>query len=308
MAIKEIGLGIGILLLVVLWSMSYFGSGSYLRENFQGGAAAANAKPQTAVSRWQSEEKRVEPPASPDVTETETEVPYAQKPIDSVDDYEYNLVFQNESDKALTKAQRDKLMAQYPMDWSGYPPSSSQFQAGLRESFQNATPMVPDDAKPYKSITGSAMQPPDVGAQEAEERKILMTYKPTFPPDPTSYDPEDVYDVVKKIYAAKGLEPEVKRRGDTNVYDIVGTRKIGEKVLFEDEVAAGAPAPTGTGAVEVAGEGITKAPSMVSDALAPDRFFEEGTKSTRTNKWDYTAWTPGLERMFAPSDAKRNWY
>lgn len=306
MAMKEIGLGIAILLLVVLWGMSYFGSGSYLRENFQGAAApTTDVSGQTALSRWGAE-TRIAPP-TPDVVDSAepTEVPYAEKPINSIDDYEYNLVFQNESDKALTKAQRDKLMAQYPMDWSGYPPSSAQFQAGLRESFENATPMVPDDAKPYKSITGSAMMPPDTGAVETEERKILMTYKPTFPPDPTGYDPADVNDLVKKIYAAKGLEPEIKRRGDSNVYDIVSTRKIGEKVVFEDEVAA---APASTGAVAVAGEGVTQAPSMVADALAPDRFFEEGVKSSRTNKWDYTAWTPGLERMFAPDAPRSNWY
>jgi hypothetical protein len=307
MAATEIALGVAIFLLFVLWGLSYFGSGSYLRENFQGATAPTpDVSGQTSLSRWGAE-MRVEPP-TPDVTAAEeTEVPYAEKPINSVDDYEYNLVFQNESDKALTKAQRDKLMAQYPMDWSGYPPSSAQFQAGLRESFQNATPMVPDDAKPYKSITGSAMQPPDTGATEAEERKILMTYKPTFPPDPTGYDPDDVYDVVKKIYAAKGLEPEIKRRGDTNIYDIVNTRKVGEKVLFEDEIAAPA-APASTGAVAVAGEGVTQGPSMVADALAPDRFFEEGVKSSRTNKWDYTSWTPGLERMFAPTESKSNWY
>lgn len=309
MAMKEIGLGIIILLLIVLWGFSYLGSGSYLRENFQVAkpASAPEVSGQTAFSRWGAE-TRIAPP-TPDVTDAEgeaVEVPYAEKPINSIDDYEYNLVFQNESDKALTKAQRNKLMAQYPMDWSGYPPSSAQFQAGLRESFENASPTVPDDAKPYKSITGSAMMPPDTGAVEAEERKILMTYKPTFPPDPTSYDPDDVYDVVKKIYKAKGLEPEIKRRGDSNVYDIVNTRKIGEKVLFEDEVAPAAPASTG--AVAVAGEGVAQGPSMVADALAPDRFFEEGVKSSRTNKWDYTAWTPGLERMFAPTESKSNWY
>ncbi len=306
MANPTVFLGIGIGFLVLLWVLSYFGSGSYLREGFKKDVNS----PQTPLSRWGAEapEKPAEPDITGDLAES-IEKPYQETPINSVDDYEYNLVFKNESDKALTKAQRNMLMEQYPLDWSGRPPSSAQFQAGLRESFENATPNVPDDAKPYRSITGSAMMPPDTGATEAEERKILMTYKPTFPPDPTSYDPEDVYDVVKKVYAAKGLEPEVKRRGDSNVYDIVNTRKIGEKVPFEDEIP-GAPvsAPGTAQPVAVAGEGVARGPSMVADALAPDRFFEEGVRSTRTNKWDYTAWTPGLERMFAPSDSKSNWY
>ena len=318
MANSNILLGIGIGFLVVLWFLSYLGSGSYLREGFAAKTAGEATKAtadipgvQTAISRWggqaEAPPKMGEIDLSGDLVDS-VERPFVDKPIDSVDDYEYNLVFKNESDKALTMAQRNMLMAQYPMDWSGRPPSSAQFQAGLRESFQNATPTVPDDAKPYQNITGSAMQPPDTGAIEAEERKILMTYKPTFPPDPTAYDPADVDDLVKKIYKAKGLEPELKRRGDSNVYDIVSTRKIGEKVQFEDEVAAPASPAGTTQPVAVAGEGVARGPSMVADALAPDRFFEEGVKSTRTNKWDYTAWTPGLERMFSPTNPKSNWY
>jgi hypothetical protein len=318
MANSKLILGVGIGFLLILWALSYLGSGSYLREGFattsgQATKAATDIPGvQTSITRWGAQADappKADIDLSGDLVDA-VEKPFASTPIDSVDDYEYNLVFKNESDKALTKAQRDMLMAQYPMDWSGRPPSSAQFQAGLRESFQNASPTVPDDAKPYQSITGSAMQPPDTGAIEAEERKILMTYKPTFPPDPTAYDPEDVNDLVKKIYNAKGLEPEIKQRGDSNVYDIVSTRKVGEKVLFEDEVAGTAPVSAAgtTQPVAVAGEGVARGPSMVSDALAPDRFFEEGVRSTRTNKWDYSAWTPGLERMFSPTNPKSNWY
>lgn len=57
------------------------------------------------------------------------------------------MVFQNEGDRELSTALRNKLMSQYPMDWSTQPPSSAQFQAGLRESFENATPTVPEEPK-----------------------------------------------------------------------------------------------------------------------------------------------------------------
>ena len=66
--------------------------------------------------------------------------PYATTPINSVDDYEYSMVFQQEGDKAMTKAQRDLLMSQYPMDWTVQPPSSALFQQGLakfKEAFEN---------------------------------------------------------------------------------------------------------------------------------------------------------------------------
>ena len=62
---------------------------------------------------------------------TAVEAPYTREPINSLDDYETNVIYMNESDKALSKELRDKLTSQRPMDWAGLPPSSSQFQAGL---------------------------------------------------------------------------------------------------------------------------------------------------------------------------------
>ena len=49
-------------------------------------------------------------PTSAAVTVTPSEMPYEQKPIDDVDDYEYNLVYQNESVAPLSKELRNKLM------------------------------------------------------------------------------------------------------------------------------------------------------------------------------------------------------
>jgi hypothetical protein len=302
---KQILIGIAVGFLFLLWLMSYIGSGAYLRsEPFQAAVPAPNS-----FQRWGASVAPETPPVETVLeADKEVELPYEERPINSVDDYEYSAIFTNESDRPLTKAQRDKLMSQYPMDWSGYPPSSAQFQAGLRESFENATGTVPDDAKPYRDVNGAAMIPPDTGAQEMEERKLLMTYKPTFPPDPTAYDPADVNDLVTKVYAAKGLVPEIKQRGTSNVYDIVSTRRVGEKVLFEDELAGATGAPASESAVAAAGEGVTKAPVAAADSAAnPDRFFE-GNGGANKNKWDYTAWTPGLERMFAPNNEKSNWY
>ena len=299
---KELIVGIAVAVLLALWAMSYMGSKAYLAEPFQGGSLSNP----TPLERW-AEKPKASPAASSEAPEdlpddTDVVLPYIQDPIDSIGDYEYNMVFQNESDKPLTAKERSALMSQYPLDWSGYPSSAAQFQAGLRESFENATPNVPDDAKPYQNISGSTMSPPDTGALEAEERKILMTYKPTFPPDPTAYDPEDVNDVVTKIYAKKGLKPEIRRRGDTNVYDIVEARPIDEKVEYEDSPVAAAS----SAAVPGAGEEPIQAPAAGGEV--PDRFFQDMKGVGTGNKWDYTAWTPGLERMFAPSNEQKAWY
>jgi hypothetical protein len=236
---------------------------------------------------------------------TPVEAPYTREPINNLQDYEANVVYMNESDKALSKELRDKLMSQRPMDWAGLPPSSSQFQAGLRESFENAKPTVPDDAKPYQNIQGDLMQPPDLSEIEKKERQILQTYRPKFPPTPTSYDPRDAQELITQIYDARGLIPQVKHKDGTNVYEIVGVRRKDEKPVFEDE--------------EVEASTDAKAPNINSPQIAKDMsrsttdpFFDPGTSAVetkgRSNKWNYTSWTPGLERMFAPTEDQQQWY
>ena len=87
--------------------------------------------------------------------------PYATDDIQSVDDYEFNMVFQNEGDRGVTKSTRDLLMSQYPMDWTTQPPSSSHFQEGLanyKEGFANAAVITPS-SNPFMSIDGD-MKPP----------------------------------------------------------------------------------------------------------------------------------------------------
>jgi hypothetical protein len=300
---KYIGIGIAVLL-VTMYVVFYFESRQYLNEPFV-------SAPNNEQTRYTKKEDLNREP-NLDVEIERVEVPYETAPISDLGDYEYNLVYQNESDTALTKELRDKLMSQYPMHWTTYPPSSSQFQIGNRESFQNPRPNVPDDAAPYQNITGATMQPPDSGAVEREERKILQTYVPKFPPSPTEYDKADVEDLIKKIYDAKGMVPEFKQRDGTNIYEVISTRKKDEKIVYEDEVAGTAPVQ-GKKPVAEAMEQTVVPPTGAKDLVSSnkDSFFEEGTpksKLGKMNQWDYTAFTPGLERMFAPTEPRQNWY
>jgi len=294
--------------IIILYIVNYFKGRAYLREYFQGGSvpniAIGSAKfidvgPTPMLIATSGVEdttknntsERIIYPSGVEVDMTTVETPYTQEQTDEDGDYEYNMVYANESNTPVSKELRQKLMRQYPMHWTGYPPSSSQFQAGLQESFQNATQDVPDDAKPYQNISGSTMAPPDLSEMEREERKILQTYRPEFPPKATLYDERDARKLIKKIYDAKGLIPDVKHREDTNVYEIVGTRRKNEKVVYEDE------APASGGAVEGAGEGVIQAPFSLP----------ETARSSNKNPWNYTAWTPGLEEVYSPSDPRENW-
>jgi hypothetical protein len=189
------------------------------------------------------------------------------------------------------------------MHWTTYPPSSTQFQAGYKESFQNAKQNVPDDAKPYENISGSTMQPPDTSDLEREERRILQTYAPEFPPKAQQYDERDANRLIKKVYDAKGLIPEVRHRHGTNVYEIIGTRRKNEKIVYEDEEASATQR-----ANPYAGEGTVPVVSNINELATSSRDSFYSSEKGSANPWQYTAWTPGLERVFAPTDPKQNWY
>ena len=288
----------------LLYVVSYI-SGN--KENFQG-TKHTEYKTQVPVTpasldNSATSEQPTVVPTSAIVTVTPTELPYEQKPINDVDDYEYSAVYQNESNTAVSKELRNKLMSQYPMHWTGHPPSSSQFQAGLQESFENAKPDVPDDAKPYQLVNGSNMSPPDMSEVEKDERKMLQTYKPQFPPQGTTYDIRDVNRLIKEMYDAKGLIPEVKHKQGTNIYEIIGTTSKNAKVVYEDE------APASNEPIESAGEETIRVPYSVNDiASSKDSFYDVGDSAANKNMWNYTRWTPGLERVFAPNQPKKQWY
>jgi hypothetical protein len=247
--------------------------------------------------------------------EQRLEAPYIQNPIYSIDDYEYNLIFQNEGDKELSKHEINRLTAQYPLDWSNQPPNSAVFQKGvaelrqrqdvasrntMAEGFQDtAKPMT---LNPYSEIDGSSMIPPDTTATEMEERKILQTYKPQKADSLTTYDLDDAKTLISKVYDAKGLIPTIVQKPN-NIFEVVGTRKKDEKIVYEDEEAPAKREP-----VQEAGEAmITVPPTAMDVAVGLDPFYTP-QPSNRTNRWDYTKFTPGLERTFAPTFATENWY
>ena len=233
--------------------------------------------------------------------------PYITNPIDSVDDYEYNIVFTNEGNRALNQDLKNKLTSQYPMDWSVMPPNSAGFQEGAagpapRPVLEHYADLGMDS--PYKEIN-SGYQPPDEDAQEAEEKKILSAYVPSRSQNsPGVYDIEDAKELIDKIYTARGLKAEVVQKPN-NVYEVVGTQEINPKIVWEDQ------APVrfgGSAAVSAAGEQTIEVPYSAGDPdKALDPYFDK-KPSTNNGRWDYRQWTPGLERMFAPTQPQAAWY
>jgi hypothetical protein len=230
--------------------------------------------------------------------------PYLNKPINSVDDYEMNLVFENENHRGITKDLRNKLMSQYPMDWSTQPASSAYFSKGQKESFENKMPLdLSMNEILYKNVSGTNLQPPDTDAVEKQERKILQTYQPKNADDLNTYNIEDARELIKKIYDARGLVPEVEHAKDSNVYTVVATRKKGEKIQYEDDLGD-ATAEESTDNME----NVTVVPQAATDILKESDPFYDTHKKTRMDKWDYTKYTPELERSMAPTYPRSQWY
>jgi hypothetical protein len=291
-------------LILIGYVVLYLGGRNYLRESFQSGAGANSP---TAGQLYPTPMPvAAAPPAGSGrvLMEYTTLDPVAKGSIQKLDDYEYNYVYQNESDRALSQELKNKLMSQRPMEWAGLPPSSSQFQAGLRESFQNANPTVPNNPEPFRSISGDTIQPPDTESIEMEERKILQTYKAPSAKELTSYNvDEDPQTLIKKVYDAKGLIPIVDHKEGTNVYEIIGVRRKDEKILYEDEEAPASLSP-----LQQAGEANIQVPPTAYDtAAAKDPYYDMNGSKSRIGKWDYQAWTPGLDRMFAPTNDTQGW-
>ena len=238
-------------------------------------------------------------------TSKNTMFPYTTDPIRSLDQYELEAVFQNEGDRELKKQQINRLTRQYPLDWTNYPPNSSKFQseqAKYIEGFSSDS-SAKDLNKPYKDIGDGNLTPPDTAAIEREEREILATYEPRKTGDMKSYDVYDAEKLLEQIYKPKGLVPSVNKRDD-NVFEVVNTRSLKDKVEYEDDLPD-APSTRGTGLGP--GEATIEVPPTALEVAAGRDPFYEPTTGTRSSRTDYMRWTPGLERMFAPTYPTTDW-
>jgi len=158
----------------------------------------------------------------------------------------------------------------------------------------------PSGAVDFASVSGANMAPPDLDSVEAEERMILQTFEPVKSTGLSTYDPDDVQLLLDKVYTAKGKRASYVKRDD-GVYEVFETEDLDPEITYEgEEEQPKRESGDGTDTVAVP-QGVAKY------AAAIDPFFEP-RQTTRPNRADYTAWTPGLERMFAPTEPKTQWY
>jgi len=232
------------------------------------------------------------------------DLPYATNPIQSVDDYEYSAIFENEGSRVAGKRAISDAMSRYPFEWASQPPSSALFQEKLEEFVDAvARDSAPVNTKEFKSISGEQEVPPDKDAMEDEEKKLLATYKPEDTKDLLHYSLNDTKRLLKQIYAKKGLIPVIQesKQAGPNVFEVVETKEINPTIVWEDDPISEVDRSI------IRGENRIEVPLYAKDTAAGlDPFFEP-RETTRMGKHDYTKWTPELERSFAPTYTGNGW-
>lgn len=283
------------ILLILGYFVLYFGGRKYL-EKFVGDYDGQprfkpNGEPNTEMNMM------VYPP----------EKPYLMNPIDDLDDYELSLVFQNQGSKTESRKQISDAMTRYPMDWVVQGPDSQNFQDNqakydkkLEEDSKSPPP-----TKIYNKIDGADMTPPNIQAMDDEEKKILQTYKPECSKGLLQYSLDDVKGLVDKIYGKKGQIPIIeKSKQAENVWEITEVKEKNPHIVWEDDLER----ETERQKMEQRGEEMIEVPYTASDVAAGLDPFFQARNPTRDGKYDYYKWTPGLERMFAPTYPIKAWF
>jgi hypothetical protein len=296
---EDIGVKMAILitifiLLIIGYFVLYFGGRKYL-ERFNDYDGQPRFKPDGEPNEKQN--MMIYPP----------EKPYLMNPIDDLDDYELSLVFKNQGSKTESRKQISDAMTRYPMDWVVQGPNSQTFQDNEAEyqkqkieNFNNPQPTAM-----YKEIDGSDMTPPNTQAIDDEERKILQTYKPECSKGLLEYSLDDVRGLVDKIYYKKGLVPVIeKSKQGENIWEITEVKEKDPHIVWEDDLER----ETQRQKMDKRGEEMIEVPYTASDVAAGLDPFFQARNPTRDGKNDYYQWTPGLERMFAPTYPIKEWY
>jgi hypothetical protein len=228
--------------------------------------------------------------------------PYTTIPIMDVGDYDQDVVYQNEGDRQWSKAEINKMTAAYPFAWPQLPPSATTFQAKQEAYMASLQSKLLPDVAQYEAVEGFQVLPTDTAAQEAEEQKLLQTYVPACSKD-LKYDVDDAMELIKKIYDKKGEVAKVDVRPD-GIYEVYEVQEKDPKIVYEDQVQATTERQSAAAAQAV----TFQVPQYAADlASGLDPFFEPGPR-LRSDRTDYTQWTPGLERMFAPTYPRTNWF
>lgn len=295
-----------LVILIICYTLLYFTRFKYL-EQFQDSQDSFANNQHNRHNRDNQHNNRNTPNTS-NHKHISPENPYAMNTIDSVDDYEVSAVYHNQGSREASKKEINDAMTRYPLDWSAQGHGSQYFQEN-KEIFLKKQHNIPQPESYYKD-TNTDMLLPDHSSLDEEERKILQTYKPESSKGLLQYSVDDVTGLLTKIYDKKGLIPIIeKSKQGENIWEIIEVKEKNPKITWEDETETIIQEHNEQRErMDKRGEDMISIPYTASDVAAGLDPFFQASPSTRIAKTDYTSFTPGLERMFAPTYPVKSWF
>jgi hypothetical protein len=242
-----------------------------------------------------------------------TENAFNEAPINKLDDYEKTQVYNSERDgrNELSVQSKNNLLYNRALDWAQLPFNSEEharnadtFVAGRLETAY----IEPKTGIYFRNVEGGALLPPDVEAEKMREKQILASYRPT---DITKHTidskTEQVAKLVNQMYSEDpNWIPVVEKQSDNN-YAVTELLPKPREEKYEDNSAQR------LSLLEESGKIIPPPTLRIEDRLRDDPYFDKSGLADRDNDrlWNYNdfrKWTPGLERMFAPTADNKEWY
>jgi hypothetical protein len=161
----------------------------------------------------------------------------------------------------------------------------------------------PETGVLFQTVEGSSIVPPDTDAIREREQAILSSYQPT---DLTKHTVDNEMQSVAKLVNGMykqdpNWEPVVKQIGE-HQWEIAEIRPKARKETYADEH---------TKATALTDEHM-KPTVSIDDHNRLDPYFDKSGIVDKDNNryWkydDFRRWTPGLERMFAPTLSNTEW-
>lgn len=237
---------------------------------------------------------------------------YAKTPIDKLDDYEYTRVFQSENNlrNALTEETKSDLMNKHTLDWANLPfnaekraKKEDEFVAGRKDTaYQD-----PETGAFFKNVEGNNVEPPDMDAAKQREDNVLSAYQPTdISTHTVGNEMLTVAQIVNAAYKNDpNWEPVIRKTSDYQ-WEVTELRPKEKKEKYEDEKSKD------LAFAQSRGETLPPPSISIDDRMRNDPYFDKSGVGDRDNGkfWkydDFTKWTPGLERMFAPTLTNKEW-
>lgn len=240
-----------------------------------------------------------------------TEETSAKTPIKKLDDYEYTRVFNEEkgSRTPISKESTSALLTSRVLDWATLP-FNSEARADKEDTFVSGRMdsgfRDPQSGVFFKNL--DSVQPPDMDAEHQREQKLLSAYRPTEVSEHRiDSETQAVGKLVHEMYAGdQNWEPVVTKVNDYQ-WEVTELRPKPRKEQYEEEKSKN------LALAQERGETLPPPNLSIDDRLRADPYFDKaGVGDNDNNKFwkydDFKKWTPGLERMFAPTFDNQKWY